>query len=104
MLRSISIFFLLLLNFVLVNSCKKQNMCDCFKSRGETIIEDRKVSDFTTIHIFDKIDVYFTQDTTVMTNTIKVVTGKHLMSNVTTEVSGGVLQIKNQNKCNFVRG
>lgn len=79
-------------------------MCDCFKTRGDITIESRSVSNFTTLHIYDKIDVYFTQDTTVTTSSIKVVTGKHLMSNVTTEVSGGELKIKNQNKCNFVRG
>lgn len=79
-------------------------MCDCFKTHGDTIIESRTVSDFSTIHVYDKIDVYFTQDTTVTACSIKVVTGKHLMYNVTTTVVDGELQIKNGNKCNFVRG
>jgi hypothetical protein len=48
--------------------------------------------------------VYYIQDTTATTCTAKVVTGKHLMSNISTEVSNGILQIKNNNKCNFVRG
>ncbi len=103
MLRCIYISFLFFF-LLLFNSCKKQNLCDCFKTRGDVTIESRSVSDFATIHVFDKIDVYFTQDTTVTTGTVKVVTGKNLLSNIITEVSGGVLQIKNENKCNFVRG
>lgn len=79
-------------------------MCDCFKPRGETVIENRTVSNFNTLRVFDKIDVYFTQDTTLTTPTLKVVTGKHLVSNITTKVVGGELQIENTNKCNFVRG
>jgi hypothetical protein len=34
---------------------------------------------------------------------VRVETGKNLLSNISTEVSNGVLQIKNLNKCNFVR-
>ena len=79
-------------------------MCDCFKPRGETLIENRTVNNFTTIQVFDKIDVYYTQDTTSTTCSVKVVTGKNLMSSITTEVNNGVLQIINLNKCNFVRG
>jgi hypothetical protein len=79
-------------------------MCDCLKSYGEIVTDVRNVSAFTILDVYDKIDVYYTQDTTSNSYSVKVVTGKHLLSNVSTEVSGGVLQIKNNNKCNFVRG
>ena len=79
-------------------------MCDCLKSYGEIVTDVRTVSTFSVLDVYDKIDVYYTQDTTSSLYTITVVTGKHLLSNVSTEVSGGVLQIKNNNKCNFVRG
>lgn len=104
MLQRLSTYFLFTIGILLFNSCRKQNMCDCFKPRGETIIENRTVNNFTTLQVFDKIDVYFTQDTAAKNYSVKVVTGKHLMSSVTTEVSNGVLQIRNLNKCNFVRG
>ncbi len=90
--------------FFLVSSCKKQNMCDCFKPRGATVIETRGVANFYSLRVFDKIDVYFTQDSTLTTPVIKVVTGKHLVSSITTEVSEGELKIENNNRCNFVRG
>lgn len=90
--------------FFLFNSCKKQNLCDCFKPRGETVIETRSAANFNTLRAFDKIDVYFTQDTTLTAPIIQVKTGKHLLSNVATTVSDGELRIENNNKCNFVRG
>lgn len=85
-------------------SCKKQNRCDCFKTRGETVLERRSLSSFNALRVFDKIDVYYTQDTSVTSPYLEVRTGKHLVSNITTEVIGGELQIRNNNKCNFVRG
>jgi len=104
MLRSISISSLILLGLIPFNSCKKENSCDCLKSYGDIVTETRNLASFNTLQSFDKIEVYYIQDTTATTCTAKVVTGKHLMSNISTEVSGGVLQIKNKNTCNFVRG
>ena len=104
MFRRVSIYSLVLAGLLFINACKKQNMCDCFKPRGETIIENRTVTTFTAVQAFDKIEVYYTQDTTATSYSVKVVTGKHLVSSVVTIVKDGALQIKNQNKCNFVRG
>lgn len=86
------------------DSCRKQNMCDCFKPRGETKMETRQVKDFGTLQVFDKINVYYTQDTTITIPIVQVVTGKNLISSVTTEVINGALEIRNLNRCNFARG
>jgi hypothetical protein len=96
--------FLLLIFAITNNSCKRENLCDCFKPHGETILETRTVAVFNSIHVYDKIDVYFTQDTSLKAPIIQVKTGKNLMSNIKTEVSGNSLVIENKNKCNFVRG
>jgi len=104
MLRCISISTLLISYLILFTSCKKQNDCDCIKSRGSAVSETRIVTTpFSTLQTFDKIEVYYLQDTTVTTCTVRVETGKNLMSNISTDVSNGALQIKNLNKCNFVR-
>jgi len=79
-------------------------MCDCLKSYGEIVSATSNVAPFTTLDVFDKINVYYTQDTTSSLYSVQVVTGKHLLSNISVEVNGRVLQIKNNNKCNFVRG
>ncbi|MFI5141913.1 MAG: head GIN domain-containing protein [Bacteroidia bacterium] len=105
MLRCISISIALFSYLILFTSCKKQNDCDCIKSRGAPINETRIITTpFNTLQSFDKIEVYYIQDTTATTCTVKVSTGKNLMPNISTEVSNGTLQIKNLNKCNFVRG
>jgi hypothetical protein len=104
MLKSPHILLVLAGFFLLLNSCKRENLCDCFKPHGETILETRTVDVFNAIHAYDKIDVYFTQDTSLSAPIIQVKTGKHLMSNIKTEVSGNALVIENKNKCNFVRG
>ncbi|HXU27497.1 MAG TPA: head GIN domain-containing protein [Bacteroidia bacterium] len=104
MLRCISISTLLFSYLILFTSCKKQNDCDCIKSRGSAVTETRVITTpFKTLQTFDKIEVYYIQDTTITTPTVRVETGKNLMSNISTEVSDGTLQIKNLNKCNFVR-
>ena len=93
-------FFCLALFF----SCKKENACDCFKGRGAPVSETRVISaSFNTLQAFDRVDVYYIQDTTSTTCTVKVVTGKNLVSNISIEVVNGALQIKDNNKCNFVR-
>ena len=99
-----SIWAALFFYFSLFISCKKQNDCDCIKSRGSAVSETRVITTpFNTLQTFDKIEVYYIQDTTTKTCTARVETGKNLLSNISTEVIGGVLQIKNLNKCNFVR-
>jgi len=104
MLRSPHILLFIAGFFFLFNSCKKENLCDCFKRRGETVIESRNLPLFNTIRVYDEINVYYTQDTTLTAPIVQVKTGKNLASNIATVVSGGGLTIENKNKCNFVRG
>ncbi|MGZ3865438.1 MAG: GIN domain-containing protein [Bacteroidia bacterium] len=104
MFRKALTYVLFVGGVLLFGSCRKQNMCDCFKPRGETKIEIRQIKDFGTLQVFDKINVYYTQDTTITTPIVQVVTGKNLISSVTTEVVNGALEIRNLNKCNFARG
>jgi hypothetical protein len=104
MLRRNSISIVLFSCLLLFFSCKKQNACDCFKGRGAPVSETRIITaSFNTLQSFNRVDVYYIQDTTATTCTVKVVTGKNLASNISTEIVNGALQIKDNNKCNFVR-
>ncbi|MFI5151152.1 MAG: GIN domain-containing protein [Bacteroidia bacterium] len=86
---------------VLFSSCSKQPaICDCFKSTGSDIRQDRPAPAFTNIQVESKVDVVLTQDTI---ERIYVVAGKHLIDKIETSVSGGTLYIRNHNICNFVR-
>ncbi len=85
---------------LLVDSCKKENMCDCVKSTGSDVRSDRPACPFKWISLEGKIDLVITQDTT---ERLYVVAGRHLIDNIETSVSAETLYIKNHNICNFVR-
>ena len=82
-------------------SCKKENALDCFKSNGKEITETRDLGTFTIIKLHDKIDLNIFKGTEFK---VDVVAGEHIIKNIKTTVSDGVLSIDNNNKCNFVRG
>ncbi|MCW3078265.1 MAG: hypothetical protein JWO32_2874 [Bacteroidetes bacterium] len=82
-------------------SCKKENAGDCFKPNGEMTTETRILDTFSVIRVYDKIDLVISQGPKFK---VEVIAGKHLLSNIKTSVAEDVLTIKNNNKCNFVRG
>src|SRR6185369_6986656 len=73
---------------------------DCLKSSGSLIQEIRPVSDFSRIDVYNNVDVIITQDSV---NSITAEAGKHIISGITTEINDGILSIRNENKCNWVR-
>ncbi len=90
------------LSFIIIfSSCKKGTLCDCFKSTGSIIKENRNISsDFTDIHISEKINLILTQSSGV---SLTVETGSNLSPSIITTVEDGVLNIRDENKCNWVR-
>jgi len=94
--------FKLLLNTILIivffTSCEKA--CDCLKSTGQIDTEYRNIANFNEIHLGNNIDLVIHIDTITK---IKVTAGKNLLSEIITENNNGVLKIKNENNCNWVR-
>ena len=62
--------------------------------------ETRQVSDFNRIDVYNNPEVIITQDSV---NSISVEAGEHIISGVTTEINNGILTIRNENKCNWMR-
>lgn len=89
-------FMLLALCF----SCEKGEQWDCIKSTGEIIREERMVGTFNTIHIDNNINIVFTSDTS---GKVIVEAGDNLLKEIKTEVTNGMLNIRNENTCNWVR-
>lgn len=98
-LRS-KIFFVLITFGLLLNSCKRENLCDCFKGTGPQTEEMRSVGPFDKVNITEKIDVHLIQGSEY---SIKIVAGKHLVKLIRTEVKDGTLYISDHNKCDFTR-
>ncbi len=93
----LSAFFL---SMMLTTSCEKDHLFDCLKSTGPIASESRDVSDFNRIDVYNNPEVIITQDNV---NSIKVEAGAHIISGITTEINNGILTIRNENKCNWVR-
>ncbi|MBK7668974.1 MAG: DUF2807 domain-containing protein [Sphingobacteriaceae bacterium] len=83
-----------------VNSCKKENLGDCFKPTGAIETRIIEVSDFKHVVVFDKIDLHVSQGPNFE---VKLEAGKNLFMNIKTTVRNDTLTIDNINKCNFVR-
>ena len=82
-------------------SCVDQ-IDDCFRSTGSIRNEERPIGKFSSIDIDDRINVFLTfgkKDEYKMS----VKAGKNLQDNISTELQGRELVIRNDNKCNWVR-
>lgn len=92
----------IILSFVIVCSgCKKPAVCDCFKSTGNTSSEIRNIeTNFTDIYLSENINLILTQDSV---KSITVESGSNLLPKIITMVEGGILFIRDENKCNWVR-
>lgn len=63
-------------------------------------MEERFTGNFSGLDISDNINVFLTESPQT---SVKVEAGKNIISNITTEVKDGILYLKNENKCNWVR-
>lgn len=92
---------LLALSFLIfIISCKQENSRDCIKNTGSRLREKRATSDFTQIELNNDINLYLKPDTV---NIIEIEAGKNLLDLISVDVTDGVLSLKNNNKCNWVR-
>jgi hypothetical protein len=82
-------------------SCRKDNMFDCFTSRGPEITQVRKLGEFRVAEVSSNIDVLIRQGSEYR---VEITAGQNLMKNILTTVKGNTLTIDDVNTCNFVRG
>lgn len=94
----ISVVFLLPV-MIWITSCAKDGG-NCLTNSGPVILQDRIISDFDTIAMYDFVDVVLTQ---ANENHVTVEAGQNIISGITTEVQNRVLVIRNHNTCNWLR-
>lgn len=85
---------------LLLLSCNKPDAPDCFQKAGELHLEWRELPAYDRIEIRDNIQVVLVQSDT---EKIGVEGPVNLIPEITTSVEDGVLLIRNENTCNFVR-
>lgn len=81
-------------------SCQKEQMADCFMPTGKIITEHRVLSAFTKIDLSDRIKLNYKYSSNYYA---EVEAGKNLLKGVSTNIKNGTLEIKNNNRCNWVR-
>lgn len=73
----------------------------CISSTGKIITQDRGSEPFTTISVYDNINLILTQDPYV--NRIVVEAGENLIDGITTKIDSGKLVLRNENSCDWLR-
>lgn len=96
-MRSLS-FFVLMISILV--SCKKPEDRKCAKSTGETDTLEMALDIFDRLHLHEHLVYELIQDST---NRVVLQGGKNLLNLVNVTVSDGLLDIRNENRCNFLR-
>ena len=99
-MKKIKISFLVLSMLMFFSTCKKENLCDCFKGTGKQTSESRSLAPFTEVFIQDKIEVHLIEGNEYA---VRIEAGEHLVKLIKTTVENNKLTIKNNNKCDFTR-
>lgn len=81
-------------------SCSREQPDDCFTNTGPQITESRPSESFTTIELYDNVNLVLIPGTTY---DLKVEAGKNIIDAVTTVVENNKLVIHNTMSCNWVR-
>ncbi len=92
---------ILLIAILSLTSCKKNGVSNCFVSTGEITMDNRSINSFNSILLKDNVNLILKK---ADSNSIIVEAGKNLISGVKTDVGeNGVLEIRNDNSCNWIR-
>ncbi len=89
-----------ILSVLLVFACNSEDTNDCFQTSGPIIQQEVTVGAFTKILVSRDIELILTEG---ITNQVIIETGKNLMNDVEVLVVGNVLQLTDNNTCNYVR-
>ena len=84
----------------LLISCNGDNVPDCFQNAGDTVKRPVDVSEFSTITVFENLNVVLKQGNEQL---VEVETGEYLWNDVSVVVEDERLVLRNENSCNYVR-
>lgn len=96
-----NLIIIIIVGFVSFSSCKKGTFPDCFYATGDITTQSREIEKFSKIILRNNVNLILEKSNT---NNIVVEAGTNLISNISTLVNeNGVLEIKNDNNCNWIR-
>ncbi|WP_435624799.1 head GIN domain-containing protein [Flagellimonas sp.] len=85
---------------LLLFSCNGENVPDCFQNAGDLVRVEVDVPDFTTITVFEKLNLVVRQGAE---QRVEIESGEFLLNEISAEVENGRLVVRNDNGCNFFR-
>ncbi|WP_394750754.1 head GIN domain-containing protein [Spongiimicrobium salis] len=85
---------------MLLSSCNGDNVPDCFQNAGDMIREEITLPNFTRITVFEKVQLVLREGPV---QRVEIETGEFLRNEVSAEVEGDRLLLRNENGCNFTR-
>jgi len=95
-----SVFIFALFLIQLFPSC--QNSAQPWESFGDITTETRTLGSFHGLDVNQDIELFITQDSTKPAH-VEITYGKNVIPGITTEITNGVLSIKNSNKAKWLR-
>lgn len=85
---------------LLLLGCQAEQWDDCVTSTGPQGTEERAVGAFDRVVLEDRVDLVLVDRPA---GTVVVEGGSNLLGQVVTDVEGGTLRVRNDNRCNWVR-
>lgn len=80
--------------------CDSENAIDCFKKSGMVIEQEIQLDSFSSIEAYDEVDIYLVNS---VEQKVIIKAGKNLIPEIHLKVEGGILNITNDNTCNWIR-
>ncbi len=90
----------LLLFFILLISCNSENAPDCFQNAGDLVRVEVEMPNFSRITVFENLNLVLRQGDE---QSVEIESGEFLLNEISAEVEGDRLVVRNENGCNFVR-
>lgn len=81
-------------------SCNSENAPDCFQNAGDLIRVEVETATFSSITVFENLNLVLKQGNQQL---VEIETGEFLLNDVSAEVEGNRLILRNENNCNYVR-
>ena len=92
-------YYILALSIFLF-TCNGEKVPNCLQNAGDIIERDFEVESFTSITVFERIELIVTD---APTQKVTVQTGEYLMDDIDIQVENGRLKLYNNNACNLFR-
>ncbi len=85
---------------LLILACNGENVPDCFQNAGDLIREEVSLPSFEKITVFENVELVLSEGPLQQ---VVIETGEFLRAEVTAEVEGNRLVVRNTNNCNLFR-